>query len=371
MNRRAFLKWLVALLGVFMGGILWMNVRKWLPGGQSSPIGDELETNSSVPQASEKPAEGNQGQENGHETVKPAAEVLASFAILSDLHVSANDKSTSAGLRRALKDVTSGAYKPQALMLTGDVTDYGRDIDYKELLSVLKSFRLPPTHANMGNHDYYDIWINEKGQFDQAGMPHGKTDAGAREKFMKAFGYDRVYHDFWIGDCHFILLSMEAYMVEKPEYGEGAWYSDEQMKWLTAQMESHKDGKPAFIMIHQPLPPEGTPGRTHTVIRAQEFHAIMKDCPNVFVFCGHRHQDFTNETPHYRQESPNLHQFHNSSVIRVLKSNFQPVGGDKSQGMYVEVYADRVHLRGRDFANGAWLKEADWTIPLSPKLKQA
>jgi Icc protein len=120
------------------------------------------------------------------------------------------------------------------------------------------------------------IWINPKGQFATETMPNGKTDAMAIDRFMEFFGYkDHPYLDFWKNDIHFILLSQEAYVGDKPEYGEGAWYSDAQMAWFENKMKDHANGKPAFVFIHQPLPALGMDGRSHQLIRAKEFRAIL------------------------------------------------------------------------------------------------
>ncbi|WP_156158060.1 hypothetical protein [Gordoniibacillus kamchatkensis] len=37
---------------------------------------------------------------------------------------------------------------------------------------------------------------------------------------------------------------------------------------------------------------------------------------------------------------------------------------DRSEGVAVEVYEDRVHVRGRSFADGAWIPEAQFDVRL-------
>jgi len=48
-----------------------------------------------------------------------------------------------------------------------------------------------------------------------------------------------------------------------------------------------------------------------------------------------------------------------------MNRKYETVDKEKSQGLYVQVYRDRVTLRGRDFTGKQWLKEADWTVPLT------
>ncbi|UUZ83529.1 metallophosphoesterase [Paenibacillus sp. P26] len=286
---------------------------------------------------------------------------LFSFMILSDLHISTYDPLTVQHMKEALEDIKRLDSPIDTIVITGDLTDYGRDVDYKELKKLLSAYKSPPIYANMGNHDYYDIWIDKSGGFNKETMPNGKTDKMARERFMKFFGLSSIYNDAWVKGYHLILLSQEAYMQEKPEAGEGAWYSGDQLNWLKEKLAEHKDGKPVFVMTHQPLPPAGQDGGTHQLIPARKFREILKPYKNVFVFCGHRHQDFQGTVEHYVKES--FHYFHNSSVGRVLNRNYQSTK-QKSQGLYVQVYKDRVTVRGREFENRAWLKEADWTVKL-------
>ncbi|UUZ86642.1 metallophosphoesterase [Paenibacillus sp. P26] len=178
------------------------------------------------------------------ETVLPEpAEALSqepplSFFLLSDLHISVGESSMTDKLHSALKDITDFESKVDAIVLGGDLTDFGRESDYRSLQRVLDQYKLPPTYGNMGNHDYYDIWLNEKGAFSTETVPNGKTDAMSRERFQKFIGYEgRPYHDEWMQGVHLIMLSQESYVEERPEVGEGAWYSDEQTRLVRIRDE--------------------------------------------------------------------------------------------------------------------------------------
>lgn len=291
-----------------------------------------------------------------------ADESLLSFFIISDLHLTSGSPGPSNHFRQALDDIKSFGDRVQAILLTGDITDSATPADYSEYKNIVAKYELPPIYANMGNHDYYNVWIGENGAWSQDTFPNGKTDAMSRQTFTSLFKLDKPSHDVRLNGFHFILLSQETYIQERPEVGEGAWYSDEQMNWFQGKMAENKDGKPVFVMIHQELPPIGQDGGNHMLIKAKQFREILKPYPNVFVFSGHTHQDFTNETKHYIKET--FHWFKNSSVGRVLNSKYQYVRKDAAQGLFVEVYADKVVLRGREFSNQTWIKEANWTVSL-------
>ncbi|MBP1157079.1 MULTISPECIES: metallophosphoesterase [unclassified Paenibacillus] len=352
MSRRTFIRWMIALL--FMIGAAVTALVKLLQKAMESHRAPDHTT------APQKPVSVKESDTGLPEEDPDAAQF--SYMILSDPHISTDVPSTTKKLKDALEDMKQFGMPMEAIVITGDLTEYGREKEYEELYKILSAYPLPPVYANMGNHDYYDIWIDRKGAFNQATMPNGKTDWQSRERFQTFFGLKKPYHDGWLKGHHLIMLSQETYVQERPEVGEGAWYSDEQLDWLEQQLAAHTDGKPVFIMTHQPLPPAGQDGRTHQLIRANKFREIVKPYKNVFVFCGHRHHDFQGTVEHYVKE--NFHYFHNSSVGRVLNRSYQHVDKEKSQGLFVQVYKDRVTLRGREFSNRTWIKEADWTVKL-------
>lgn len=353
MSRRSFIKWLFSVAtALFAGSWLWRFRRSPATGGPAP-----ADANATPVDVSPAPA------------ATSAAErglPLLSFFLLSDLHVTPDDGTTVTKLKLALDDISSFESKVEAIVLGGDLTDFGRDRDYAELRRIFGRYKLPPLYANMGNHDYYDIWLNKEGQFAQDTVPNGKTDAQSRERFQRFFGLDKPYSDVWINGVHIILLSQEAYVQERPEVGEGAWYSDAQLNWLKETLKPHSDGRPALIMIHQPLPPAGANGGSHRVIRNVEFREILKPYPNVFVFSGHTHRDLR-EDGHYSREP--FHWFVNASVGRTRVPNGlqeAPV-----QGMYIQVYENEISVRGREFSNRTWIAKADWTIPLKAGTEQA
>ncbi|MEC0209894.1 metallophosphoesterase [Paenibacillus ehimensis] len=348
MSRRQFVKRMLAFLAVLSGGGYAASrmLEKEMPTAATLPTANAAE--------SAQPKDKTSGQ-----AADPA--LLLSFFLLSDLHISVADDAMEKKLHMALKDVSSFESDVDAIVLGGDLTDFGRSIEYKRLKAVMDAYKLPPVYANMGNHDYYDIWLTSAGAFSTETMPNGKTDAMSKERFLKFFGYEKPYFDVWVNGVHLILLSQEVYVQEKPEVGEGAWYSDEQLAWLEETMKVHKDGRPAFVFIHQPLPEPGTDGGSHRLIRAKRFRAILEPYRNVFVLSGHSHRNFEGEDHYNRQNT--FHWFNNASVGKT-----RPKADGKakapSQGMYVQVYRDKVVVKGREFSDRSWIDSAVWTVPL-------
>lgn len=329
-SRRGFVK---AIASAFLAGVggtsLWQVWRN-----RQSPEGPVITTNGRQP--------------------------TLSLFLLSDMHISTIDSTMTGKAHTAFRDIVRFEPPVDTIVLGGDAVDGGRESDYGLLQGVLSEYKLPKVYGLMGNHEYYDIWFNEKGEWSKESMPNGKTDAQARDRFMQFMGYkDRPYQDVWINGVHLIMLSQETYVQERPEVGEGAWYSDEQLAWLEEIMKPHADGKPALVFIHQPLPPDGEDGGQHRVIKAKRFRSILRAYRNVFVFSGHTHRNLETEGRYVRDNG--FHWFSNASVgkTRGVGSVASPV-----QGLYIQVYPDQVVLRGREFSNRTWIEAADWTVNL-------
>ncbi|MCZ8519006.1 MULTISPECIES: metallophosphoesterase family protein [Paenibacillus] len=343
-SRRLFVKQMLAFLAMAAGSGA-SAVRVFGPGSEKDTVPHA--------EAAGAPAEDPAG---------PSQPLLSLF-LLSDLHLSAVDPSMADKLHLALQDITGFDSKVDAIILGGDLTDFGRTIEYEQLRKVLGSYKLPPVYGNMGNHDYYDVWLTPEGAFSTETVPNGKTDAMARARFQQFFGgQPKPHRDVWIGGNHLILLSQEAYVQERPDVGEGAWYSDEQLAWFEEVMKTHTYSQPAFVFIHQPLPDPGMDGGTHRLIRAKRFREILAPYPNVFVFSGHTHRNFIGEDHYNRQNT--FHWFTNASVG---KTRAKPGGapGSQVQGMHVQLFSDQVVVRGREFTNRSWIDGASWTVPLS------
>lgn len=74
------------------------------------------------------------------------------LAQLSDLHLSDDDPAPALVLREAVTTLLALSAPPDAVVLTGDLTDHGRPGEYARLRTELE--RLPmPVHPLPGNHD--------------------------------------------------------------------------------------------------------------------------------------------------------------------------------------------------------------------------
>jgi Icc protein len=364
MTRRNFIKWFASAFVLLSSAFFGMVIKAWWERVHKA---SELIAKPVIyePDRPDKPYKAVVDSSTVSQMDAPEASLLFSMFLLSDVHISIIDNSTTLKLQQALTDISKFNNKLNTIVLGGDLTDFGRDAEYKRLRSILDGYPLPPIHANMGNHEFYDIWINSSGGFSQDTMPNHKTDNMSRNRFEKFIANkDKPYYDVWMQNVHLIMVSQESYVQEKPNVGEGAWYSDKQLEWLQEKIKEHKAGQIALVFIHQPLPGQGINGGSNFLIRAKEFRKILKPYKNVFVFSGHDHRNF-NEDGHYTKET--FHWISNASVGRNL-----PVGAaydsleynESAQGCYIQVFADKVVIRGREFTTRSWIDKAYWTFPL-------
>jgi 3',5'-cyclic AMP phosphodiesterase CpdA len=367
MSRRRFLKGMLLSFGVITGGIVavleFVTGKRFALFSQTVPVSDAPEQGgtSSASPAVEEAVVAEQAEPLAEEPV--SNDPLLSFFLLSDMHITMDASTMTDKLHWAMKDLTNFESNVDTIVFGGDLTDFGRDGDYELLSGILKKYKLPPYFGNMGNHDYYDIWLDQKnGWFSEKTMPNGKTDAMARNRFFDFIGHKQgeVYKDVTINGVHLLMVSQECYVQERRDVGEGAWYSDEQLAWLKKAMEPHKDGSPAIVIIHQPLPPQGSDGRTHQLIRATEFRAILAPYKNVVVLSGHTHWDFN--VNNHDNPGETFRWFNNSAVGPCRGDSTRSSG--RSQGMYIQVYKDKIHVRGREFSDRTWIESADWEVPI-------
>jgi len=173
----------------------------------------------------------------------------------------------------------------------------------------------------MGNHD-----------FDLAFW--GEAAAVRRHNFFLR-SYNRTnngkpYYSRVINGCTFIILGEEV--------PNGA-FSAAQLAWLDGVL-SAAGGKPAFVFWHYSLG-WGSP-----------IQEVLERYPNVFFFNGHWH------TPLSLYEENGVNYVNLPGLHSHVSDEYH------GEGCQVEVYKDRVLLRGRNYIRGEWLDKS-YTVELN------
>lgn len=274
---------------------------------------------------------------------------LYKFQVITDTHIT----STASHIHNkhfgeALKQIKELASDSVGIMHTGDLTDSGKESEYAEFKHIWDDNieGLQPFYFAVGNHDLYTGTWNQ-----------------ASQRFTEFANTESVYYDTWIEDNHFIFLGSEK---GGNEYIT-AELTDAQLSWLeTTIAQKSSLGKPIFVFIHQPL--KNTVAGSfenqgwYGVNQNQKLNNILSKYPQVVLFSGHTHWEFDSLNNMFDGENLTFSAFNSSSVGYLWTD--KDTGKVGSQGNFVEVYEDKILVRGRDFTQSKWSSNAQFMVKL-------
>lgn len=292
---------------------------------------------------------------------KPVAE----FQIVSDIHVYGSKShdgftQTNANFSTMLNDVKANSPQSTGIFVNGDIADNGRTEDYNKVLSLytkvfgnpLESSSNPRMHCSIGNHD----WLaNQPDNF--------RTFVGNANDSINT--PSKIYYDEWVNGYHYIYLGGER-------EGLHAWLSDDQLRWFDNLMKKDQKehpNQPVFVFLHQSMyntVAGSLPGQNWNGVDDEAaFKKILKKYSNILLFNGHSHWVLNSESNMYGGSASIPAAFNTASVGYLWTSYGTVASGqfaEGSNGYYVDVYKDKVVLKGRDFLEGKWLPSALYVI---------
>ena len=265
--------------------------------------------------------------------------ILLSFAVIADTHLP-DRESAEKNLENAFLDVLSSQDKTDALLLAGDIADYGLKGEYERFFRVFRKYkdklRLLVT---MGNHDARFFYRTAS----KCLIENTENLLGINLDSKPYFTYD-------INGFSFIVICTEKAVLEK------AYISPEQIKFLDKELEkATKDGKPCFVMCHQPFAnTHGLPEVWKTGDMGEqndEVRAVMEKYENVFFINGHLHGGVCNYVEEVLNKENNVISL---SIPGYRKENNFGIT-DAGVGYICEVYPDKVLFRARNFLTGKYV----------------
>ncbi len=281
----------------------------------------------------------------------PVGDPLLEFQALSDIHISTAVR--EAHYRAMLKDVAENSPNSVGIFVAGDNVDSGpNDSWWKKLWELYdKVDGLPDMYLAIGNHEFtgYQSYEPALEQFLEYLRLPEEVDKPE----------DVPYYDVWINDYHFIVLGNTVY-----EPGVRATIGDKQYDWLEEKLAEDADGRPVFLFMHQ--------GMKNTVSGTAEsekwwginddarLRELLAEYPNVFFFTGHTHA--TMDSPNSMYGGGDSAALFNTGSVGDLWIPSTDTVLEGSQGLYVQVYADKVLVRGRDFVTGQWVASAQFVV---------
>lgn len=286
----------------------------------------------------------NKPQPMDRSTVSEVPDVDLAFAVLGDVHENVDS------FQEAINDLYTINPGMDALVLNGDTVDQGIDEQYDSVKNTISKNKdlLPKTIIkNIGNHEFfnYDIEVNSPEQVQSF-----------INKYLEFSGEEKVYHDTWIGDYHFISLGSEDGNSETLN-SITASISEEQQKWLKEKLaEKYQKGKPIFVFLHQPL----SSGNGNTgwvgVKQSEKIRKILSKYPEVIIFSSHTHRDLDSSSVVLNQPFTMVH---TGAVHYTLIPDANSEGGRRREsyikGLYIEVNGSNVVIKGRDIKEKQWI----------------
>ena len=196
------------------------------------------------------------------------------LAQLTDLHIRAPGQltyrriDTAAYLQRAVRQLQVLPQRPHALVLTGDLTDFGRPDEYAHLRALLAPLAQLPVFLLPGNHD-------ERAGLRAAFPEHAYLGDGAFIQYAVRIGGLR-------------LIALDT-VVPGQSYGA---LCAERLHWLAAELARDTNVPTVIAMHHPPFRTMiGHMDKLGLLSGAGELEEIVAAHPNIErVICGHMHR---------------------------------------------------------------------------------
>ncbi|KER71407.1 metallophosphatase [Burkholderia cepacia] len=196
------------------------------------------------------------------------------LAQISDLHIKRPGQlayrrvDTAAALARCIARLNALVPRPDAVLVTGDLTDFGHDEEYGNLRGLLATLEIP-YYLMIGNHD------------DRAGLRRAFAD---RAELQDG---EFVQYALDVGAVRVLALDSQ---VPGASYGD---LCDARLAWLAAQLDTARD-RPVIVALHHPPFVSGI-GHMDKLRLAPaasaKLDALLRGHPNVErVLCGHVHR---------------------------------------------------------------------------------
>lgn len=270
---------------------------------------------------------------------------LYSFGALSDVHIAID---TAADDFRRSMSFLQNEERVDFVCIAGDLTDGNTDAQWEQYASIVAEYSLP-VYPIGGNHD---------------ASGSGQTDA----RFKQYTGYG-LFYTITQGDDVFIMLSQGAW----PSQSGGVQpFYQSSLQALYEALEANRN-KRCFVFMHPfPWGGAGDPFELYGTnaffgTQGQVIYSLMEHYPNAIWWHGHSHQRFEGQALHDAanyDDTRGGHSVHIPSVtapVQVTGSSTTKLL-EGSQGYVVDVYANHIMLRGRDFVAGQFLPIACYLL---------
>ena len=283
------------------------------------------------------------------EPIERSKEAKLTFVVWGDPQISALSPLRSYRVFNAVRDLENVKEPLDALVLCGDLAEYGAWCEYRFLAHLLEpaANKIKHVFAVSGNHD---VRIRSY-----------KTQLAKFNRFLGLLSDgeqgpdDRYYFSKDVEGYKFIMLGADRNAFE------ASFLSDAQLEWIDAELtQNDGNSKPVFVFNHQPI--KHTNGLPVTFLgrgkwrgsvgnESDKLRSIFEKHENVIYVTGHLHYC----TSQYTYDDCGAFKAVSVPTVGVINH-----GAFKSftQGYVFEVLDDRIVARSRVFADGKYTDES-------------
>lgn len=194
---------------------------------------------------------------------------------ISDLHIREPGRlaygrlDTAPYLERAVKALNSLDFTVDAVVITGDLVDFGRAQEYEHLKKLLQPLQVP-YYLLAGNHD-------EVNQLRESFPEH---------TYLQQNPEGALYYTVKIGEVRLIALDTT---IKDKHFGG---LSEEQLNWLEKTLRQYAEETTIIAMHHPPFQTLiGHMDKISLAYGGNRLHDLVKDNAQVKrVICGHLHR---------------------------------------------------------------------------------
>ncbi|MCX2757386.1 phosphodiesterase [Vibrio sp. Sgm 22] len=197
------------------------------------------------------------------------------IAQLTDLHIKQGGKQaykkvdTLKCLYDAVNHINDLRPRPDCVVVTGDLGDFGLIEEYQLINEALEKFDMP-LYVIPGNHD------------DRHNLREGLSN-------LVSFDHDE-YCNFVVDSHDEVLIGLDSSVLGKP-YG---YLTADTLGWLSLVLEQYRDRAIMLFIHHPPM----AVGLNHMDVQnlqnADEFYEVIKPFSNILGICaGHLHRPIT------------------------------------------------------------------------------
>lgn len=287
--------------------------------------------------------------------------VKLNIAITSDNHLDINAKTNKNRIKiikKTIRDIGDSTSKADAYITVGDNTSRGITENWEAVRESYKDFSAAEQIIfTIGNHDSWsrDVYI---------GSDEGINNFYKYSGIICGNNISKPYFSKIIKGYHLIFLGTDA----EPENEDCAALSAEQLSWFEDEMKEADDsGKPVFVFCHQSV--NGNHGLPRTWSEKEDpswspeiggigkesdaVKAILEKHENVFYFSGHSHMGLCGESGAKKASYAKSFEKHGGvnyiNLPCLTRPNHHGDNDKTGQGVMLEVYADKVVIRPRNF----------------------